>query len=118
MHRRVALTALLMTLLPGTAAAAPTLDGTFNVGSSPSQITQGSDGNMWVLAGNGFQRIKPDGAVSQVFPLPAEAGAATDITASPTRLWIAVQKGTGAHGGVVEVNPELPGTPTYHDVLG
>jgi virginiamycin B lyase len=86
-----ALTSLVATLaLAASASAAPVVDGEFaipdGVGSN-NEITQGSDGSMWVTRenANGVARITSDGTVT-AFPT---ANTAFGITTGPdNNLWV------------------------------
>jgi virginiamycin B lyase len=93
--------------------AAPHLDDSFNVTGAPKQITQGPDGNLWVvLSGGGkeFARVTPTGAVTE-FDAPPGIASLEDVTSGPNnRVWFS------AVGNVVEVDPASPTTPTAHSV--
>ena len=110
MPARVALTALLvLLLLPAGAAAAPRVDKTFPLAATPGYLVQGSDGNIWVLTGTTFVRIRlSDDNVSNGFTTPS-GSALKGIAATPTHLWMSYD------GGVVKVPPALPGDPVNHE---
>ena len=70
------------------AAGAPAVNGIFDVSDTPLKLTQGSDGNVWVVVGgNKLARFRPDGSV-QEFPLTSVANA-KGITSGPDgNLWL------------------------------
>lgn len=83
-----------MALLLGAApaAAAPQVDGVFDLSGSPGQITAGPDGNVWTTvtgsgAGNTLARITPDGTVTEF--APAKVAAPVGIASGPDgNLWL------------------------------
>ena len=72
--------------LAASAPAAPTLNGTFDLSAAPSKITQGSDGNIWVVVGGAkLARITPDGTVTET---DLDTTSAKGITSGPDgNLW-------------------------------
>ena len=90
----------------GGAAAAPHVDGTFDVTTSPKYLTQGPDGNIWVTltggaAGNDVARITPAGVVTEFDAAALEN--AVGIAAGPDgQLWTTVP------GGVASFLPSNP----------
>ncbi len=79
----------LVLLASSRAAAAPVVDGTFNLSGNPQRITQGPDGNIWVTTSGTFElaRITPQGAVTEydvpLFVNPSGIGAGPD-----GKLWV------------------------------
>lgn len=64
----LALLLLVMAAACGNAAAAPTLNGAFGVSDTPAKLTQGSDGNIWVVVGGvppKVARVRPDGSITE-----------------------------------------------------
>ena len=109
MRLALALAALLLT--PAAAAAAPALSGEFPVDAQPKSLAIGPDGNVWfIMQSTEFGRITPDGTVSDDFALPGGV-TPSDITGSPTRLWIA------HNDGIVEVDPADPAGAVDHAVV-
>jgi streptogramin lyase len=106
----IALVALM--LLPGSAVAAPALDGTFDVSGLPERLTLGSDGNVWfTLSGSPalkeFGRIKPDGTVDE-YDTPGDVSV-IGITSGPGgHLWMT------ASNAIVEVDPANPTAGVAH----
>ena len=100
---RTLLAVLAVLALPGTALAAPALNGEFAVSDQPQRIATGPDGNVWVtLAGAKLARVQPDGTVTE-FPLPATTAGAEGIATGPDgNLWIE------ATNAVIRVNPASP----------
>lgn len=95
------------------AAAAPELADTFDLSGTPGRITEGPDGNVWVLiagsgAGNEIARVEPDGTVTEYDS--DDLSGATGITTGPDdRLWVtkfqAVASFAAADPTNVEVTP-------------
>ena len=55
-------------LLPAVATAAPAVNGEFPVTEKPGQLTQGPDGNVWVVLGGptkDLAKITPAGGVTE-----------------------------------------------------
>jgi streptogramin lyase len=101
----LAATVLLALLAPATSAsAAPALAGTFDVSSSPGEITTGPDGNVWfTLDGPATHlgRITPDGTVTE-FDTPLSVQL-KGITAGPDgNLWATTS------GAIVKIPPADP----------
>lgn len=77
--------------MPAVAGAAPTLDGDFQLTGTPGQMTEGPDGNVWVLvsgssANNEVAKVAPSGAVTE-FDVNELIGA-VDVVAGPDgNLW-------------------------------
>jgi streptogramin lyase len=68
------------------AAAAPTIQGEFDVVDMPQRLAQGSDGNIWVtFGGETIRRITPSGVVTPFDP--PQIGAVTGITSANGRMW-------------------------------
>lgn len=90
------------TALVGVAPAAPVVNGIYDVPDTPSKLTQGPDGGVWVVVGgNALARFAPDGA-RQDFPLTSVSGA-KGITKGPDgNLWIT------APNAIVKVPPSNP----------
>ena len=70
------------------AGAAPAINGIYDVSDTPSKLTQGADGNVWVVVGgNTLARFSASGA-KQEFPLAGVIGA-KGITSGPDgNLWL------------------------------
>ena len=103
-RRSAVLTVVLLALLGASAAAAPVLNGTFPVSDTPYKLTQGSDGNVWVVVGGTkVARITPEGAVTE-FDLTGVTGAKGITNGLDGNLWVT------ATGKVVK--HELPGRST------
>jgi streptogramin lyase len=87
--------------LPGSALAAPKVDGEFAVSDQPKQLTQGPDGNIWAAVGGKVARITPAGGVTEFDP--AGIGTPKGITAGPDgNLWVTQS------GGVAKFSPADP----------
>ncbi|MGE4425209.1 MAG: hypothetical protein AB7G37_02010 [Solirubrobacteraceae bacterium] len=107
-RRLLLATTLALVALPSTAAAAPTLEGTFALPAQPRQLAAGPDGNIWVALGDtapDIARVTPAGtvtgfdAVGVAFPV--------GITSGPDgRLWVTQS------GGVARIDPANPGAAT------
>lgn len=79
-------------LIATPAAAAPAVNGVFDLTGAPGQITAGPDGNVWTTvvgstAGNSLARISPSGTVTEF--APAKVSNPVGITAGPDgNLWL------------------------------
>jgi virginiamycin B lyase len=116
---RRALPALLTcaALVPASASAAPTLDGTFTPTGTPGHITPGPDGNVWFTLKDSqkeFGRIAPDGTITE-YDTPNNVAVA-DIASGPStaggahdRIWMTQE------GLVVKWDPAA-GTGTAHAI--
>jgi virginiamycin B lyase len=110
--------AICLALLAGDrAAAAPVVDGEFDVTGVPQRIAQGPDGNMWVTlagaGGNEVAKITPDGTVT---PVDNDTlGGAIGITAGPGdgKLWVTQSTKVTRFD---PANPTAPGTPFPADI--
>ncbi len=116
MQLRVAVLAVAVAVsaLAGNASAAPTLNGIYDVSDTPLKLTQGSDGNVWVVVGgNTLARFAPDGT-KQEFPLTGVTNA-KGITSGPDgNLWLT------APTELVKVPPANPAgltTFTVNDII-
>jgi streptogramin lyase len=103
--------AALLALAPAGVMAAPAHDGTFDVTGAPKQISQGPDGNLWVVLSGGtkeYARVTPDGTVTE-FDAPPGIAALEDVTSGPNNhVWFS------ATNNVVEVDPANATAPTAH----
>jgi len=82
----------LAALVPAAASAAPKVDGEFAVSSTPGQLTQGPDGNIWAVVGTKIARVAPDGTVTEFDPADVET--AVGITSGPDgNLWVTQTNG-------------------------
>jgi streptogramin lyase len=98
-------TTLLAALAPGSAAAAPAVDGEFPVSDTPRHLTLGPDGNMWVAVGGKIAKVTPAGEVTEYDP--ADVDFPFGITTGPDgNLWVTQS------GGVAKVPPGDPLTAT------
>jgi streptogramin lyase len=75
-----------------TAAAAPKVNGVFDLTGSPQYLTQGPDGNIWTTlsgsgVGNDVARIAPDGTVTE-FDAPSLAGSVGITAGQDGNLWV------------------------------
>ncbi len=72
------------------AAAAPKVDGTFDLTGVPGRITEGPDGNVWVLlsgSANEIARVEPNGTVTEYDS--DDLNGAVGIAKGPDdRLWV------------------------------
>ena len=94
--------------IPGSALAAPKVDGEFPVTNMPRHLTQGPDGNIWVAEGN-IAKITPAGAVTEFSP--ADISGATGITTGPDgNLWVT------QNGGVAKFSPANPNGALKFDI--
>ena len=119
--RRLPLAALaLLALAPATASAAPAVSGEFPTGAgklsgAPKHLTQGSDGNIWVvLDNNKIAKVTPAGAVTEYTPAPA-LNNPSGITRGPDgNLWLTQSN------AVVKISPSNPtvDTPTTIAQIG
>jgi streptogramin lyase len=97
--------ATIAALAPGSAAAAPAVDGEFPVSKTPGQLTLGPDGNIWVTIGNDIAKITPDGTVTEYDP--ADVTGPVGITTGPDgNIWVSQSD------GVAKVPPAAPLTAT------
>jgi streptogramin lyase len=95
------LTAAAVLAVPGSALAAPKIDGEFAVSDQPKQLAQGPDGNVWAAVGGKVAKITPTGGVTEYDP-PA-IGTPKGITAGPDgNLWVTQS------GGVAKFSPADP----------
>ena len=94
----------------GSAQAAPAVNGIYTVSGTPSKLTEGSDGNVWVVVdGNSLARFSAGGAKAE-FPLTGVTGA-KGITSGPDgNLWLT------AANAIVRVPPTDPGALTSFTV--
>jgi virginiamycin B lyase len=105
---RRALVLLLVLVVPALgaqgAAAAPVVDGVYDVSGEPAKAVAGPDGNVWVVLATGaLARFTPAGVKTE-FPLPGTAGA-EGITVGPDgNLWVT------APNKVLKVPPADPAT--------
>lgn len=100
---------------PGQAAAAPKVNGIFDLSGSPGYLTQGPDGNIWTTlsgsgAGNDVARITPDGTVTE-FDAPSLSGAVGITTGPDGNLWVT------RPAAVAEFAPADPTNATSEPVL-
>ncbi len=113
--RAVLIAVAVLTLAPAGAMAAPAHDGSYDVTGTPKQITQGPDGNLWVvLSGGGgtkeFARVTPTGTVTE-YDAPGGITTLEDVTSGPNNhVWFS------ASGNVVEVDPANPAAAVAHSV--
>ena len=104
--RALALVAVLVAAGAGTAGAAPVVNGIYDVPDSPKKLTQGPDGNVWVVVGgNALARFTPDGTRTDV-PLTGVSGAKGITTGPDGNLWVT------ATTKLVKVPPAAPGQVT------
>lgn len=100
--RALALVTVLVAAGAGTAGAAPTVNGIYDVPDSPKKLTQGPDGNVWVVVGgDALARFTPDGTRTDV-PLTGVAGAKGITTGPDGNLWVT------ATTKLVKVPPATP----------
>lgn len=83
---------MIATAVAGQAAAAPKVNGIFDLSGSPKYLTQGPDGNIWTtLSGSGVgsdvARITPDGTVTE-FDAPSLSGSVGITTGPDGNLWV------------------------------
>jgi virginiamycin B lyase len=110
----------MLALAPATASAAPAVSGEFPTGAgtlsgAPKHLTQGSDGNIWVvLDNNKIAKVTPAGAVTEYTPLPV-LNSPSGITRGPDgNLWLTQTN------GVAKISPSNPAidTPTTIAQIG
>lgn len=96
------LVALACAALAGSAHGAPAVNGIYTVSGTPSKLTEGADGNVWVVVGGDtLARFSPTG-VKEEFPLAGVTGA-KGITSGPDgNLWLT------ATSAIVKVPPANP----------
>src|SRR5690349_10963416 len=98
---------------PATAGAAPKVAAPFAVSGTPGRITEGPDGNVWVLIsgsgdGTDIAKVEPDGTVTEYDS--DDLSNAVGITSGPDdRIWVtkfqAVASFDPADPTVVDVTP-------------
>jgi virginiamycin B lyase len=109
MRRPLLAVIALLALAPATASAAPAVSGEFPAGAGtlsgkPKHLTQGSDGNIWVvLDNNKIAKVTPAGAVTEYTPAPALANPSGITNGPDGNLWITMTN------AVAKISP---GTPT------
>ncbi len=95
--------------IPGSALAAPKIDGEFPVSDQPRGITQGPDGNIWAAVGGKVAKITPAGRVTEFDP--ANIGSPQGITTGPDgNLWVTQSD------GVAKFSPADPNSATGFSV--
>ena len=106
------LVVLLASLLAAASAqAAPKVEDTFDVSGTPGRITEGPDGNVWVLLsgsglGNDIAKVEPNGTVTEFDSNDLDN--AVGITAGPDdKLWVTKPQAVASFD---------PGDPTVVDV--
>ncbi len=98
----------LLSLTPASASAAPAVSGEFPTGAGalsgvPKHLTQGSDGNIWVvLDNNKIAKATPAGAITEYTPAPALANPNGITTGSDGNLWITMTN------AVAKISPSTP----------
>lgn len=95
------ITAAAALALPGSALAAPKIDGEFPLSASPNHLAQGPDGNVWVAMGTKVARVTPAGGVTEFDPADI-TGANGIVTGPDGNLWITQS------GGVAKFAPGNP----------
>src|SRR4029079_2835362 len=79
-------------LASASAAAAPKVDDTFALSGTPGQLTEGPDGNVWVLISgssesNEIAKVEPDGTVTE-YDSDDLANAKGIATGPDDRIWV------------------------------
>jgi streptogramin lyase len=103
------LTAAAVLAVPGSALAAPKIDGEFPVSDQPRGITQGPDGNIWAAVGGKVAKITPAGQVTEFDP-PSIATPQGITTGPDGNLWVTQS------GGVAKFSPAAPNSATGFSV--
>jgi streptogramin lyase len=106
--------ALAALVLPAAADARPRLAGTFDLSGRPGQITNGPDGNIWVVLldsddSNTLARIRPNGNVTEYQP-DAVVNPIGITTGQDGNLWLT------RNGGVIKVPPGNPDNAVDFDI--
>jgi virginiamycin B lyase len=120
--RSIALGLVLGALIAGPAAAAPHIDGEFDVSSvdSNTKIAAGPDGNIWLTlafnaAGKDVAKVTPSGQVTE-YELGNFANLWSITAGSDGNLWVA------HNGGVTKFSPASPETTvettTIEEIIG
>lgn len=108
MRRLLLALLIILALAPGAAVAAPAVSGEFPTGATtlsgvPKHLTQGSDGNVWVvLDNNKIAKVTPAGAVTEYTPAPALANPSGITTGPDGNLWITMTN------AVAKISPATP----------
>jgi virginiamycin B lyase len=101
-------------LVPATAAAAPAVNGVFDLPATPHQLALGPDGNVWItLDGltNNIARVRPDGTVDSF--TSAAIVSPIGIVAGPDgQLWVTESN------AVAHFSPSDPATARRVDIVG
>ena len=120
MRRLLPAVLTVLALAPATASAAPAVSGEFPAGAGtlsgvPKHLTQGSDGNIWVvLDNNKIAKVTPAGAVTEYTPAPALVNPSGITNGPDGNLWITQTN------AVVKISPNAPtvATPTAIPAIG
>jgi virginiamycin B lyase len=105
------LLALASLLAAGPAGAAPTVADTFDLSGQPGRITEGPDGNVWVLLSgssdnNEIARVEPDGTVTEFDS--NDLSNAVGITTGPDgKLWVTKSQAVGSFDPADPTNIDL-----------
>lgn len=96
----------LFMVLAGSAQAAPSVTGIFDLPDTPGQPTLGPDGNVWVALNASdpdFAKVAPDGTVTAYTASDPTISSLKGITAGPDgNLWATMS------GAVVRISPQDP----------
>lgn len=109
-------TGLCLLAFAGSAVAAPTVTGEFDLPGMPNQLAAGPDGFIWVIVGgtNDFSRVSPDGTVTSYDA--TNLSNPVGVTAGPDgNMWFT------QINGVVKISPSDPLTgvaTTINDIGG
>jgi streptogramin lyase len=113
-YAKLLVLAAALALVPSSAMAAPTLDGTFTPSGQPKFIAPGPDGNVWFgLSGSTtnkeYGKVAPDGTITE-YDTPTNGRALAGVTGGPNgHVWFTYD------GGVLEVDPAT-GAGTEHAI--
>jgi streptogramin lyase len=118
--RLLLLAATLTALAAAPAAAAPAVDGVFDMPgvTTNGQLTVGPDGNVWVALEAAVARVKPDGTVTlfNSAALNNTLGSPQGgITSAGGFIWVSQTPG-GGQSTIVKIPPADPSTATGVDV--
>lgn len=101
-------------LVPGTAAAAPAVNGVFNLPDTPHHLALGPDGNVWITMDgltDNIARVRPDGTVDR-FTSAAIVSPIGIVGGPDGQLWVT------ENNAVVHFSPSDPSAARRVDITG
>jgi streptogramin lyase len=110
--RLLALTAAVAALIAAPAAAAPAVDGVFDMPgvTTNGQLTIGPDGNVWVALASAVARVQPDGTVTSFNSAQLNNALGSPqggITSAGGFIWVSQTPGLGQKT-IVKIDPANP----------